>query len=223
MNLSDTPLFRGISESEIAPLIARLNGRTRGFQKGGVILPEGSPTKDLGIVLDGMAMISYNDVWGNTSILGNIAPGETFAEAYACTPGQPLLVSVFAAEDTTVLFLNAGRIASVCACPYHARLMQNLLSVCAGKNLQLSKKIQHTSSKTIRGRLMSYFSECAKVHGRSAFLVPYNRQQLADYLGVDRSSMCNELSKMQKDGLIAYDGNLISLKNQKAEVDRRSR
>lgn len=156
---------------------------------------------------------------GTPLFRGNISPGATFGEAYACMPGQPLLVSVFAAEDSTVLFLNVRWITAACsnACPFHAKLMQNLLSICACKNLQLSKKIQHTSSKTIRGRLMSYFSECARSHGRDSFLIPYNRQQLANYLGVDRSSMCNELSKMRRDGLTAYDGNLITLKNRMLE------
>ena len=215
MKSSDIPLFQGIGEQETASLLDCLNAQKR---KGAVILSEGKATEHVGIVLDGMAMISYDDVWGNTSILGSISPGSTFAEAYACMPGQPLSVSVVAAEDTTVLFLNIRHITASCAgaCPFHARLMQNLLSVCAEKNLQLSKRIQHTSSKTIRGRLMSYFSECARHSGRSSFLIPYNRQQLANYLGVDRSSLCNELSKMQRDGLIAYSGNLISLKNLRA-------
>lgn len=214
MNLSDTQLFHGIGERELVPLLECLNARKRSFQKDETILAEGSATEHLGVVLDGLAMIAYCDAWGNTSILGNIAPGATFAEAYACIPGQPLLVTVFAAEDTTVMFLNVRRAAAGCAnaCPCHAKLTQNLLSVCAGKNLLLSQKIQHTSSKTIRGRLTSYFSECAKRSGSSSFLIPYNRQQLADYLGVDRSTMCNELSKMQRDGLIFYKGNHFLLR-----------
>lgn len=215
MELSDMELFRGIDQEEIGPLLECLGARTRSYRKGETILSEGRATDQLGIVLEGIAMISYDDAWGNTSILGNISPGSTFAEAYACLPGQPLPVSVSAAEDTTVLFLNVRRVTDSRAGTglVYARLTQNLLSVCAGKNLQLSRKIQHTSSRTIRGRLMSYFSECAKVHGRGVFRIPYNRQQLANYLGVDRSALCNELSKMQRDGLIAYDGNLISLKN----------
>lgn len=213
MNLSDTQLFRGIGEGELAALLDCLGAQKRSYPKGGVILSEGDTTERLGIVLDGRAMIVYHDVWGNSSILGNIAPGSTFAEAYACIPGQPLLVTVFAAEDTTVMFLNVRRVVAACAnaCPFHARLTQNLLSVCAGKNLQLSQKIQHTSAKTIRGRLMSYFSECAKRAGSSSFLVPYNRQQLADYLGVDRSALCSELSKMRRDKLIEYEGNRFLL------------
>ena len=220
MKSSDIPLFQGIGEQETASLLDCLNAQKRSYRKGAVILSEGKATEHVGIVLDGMAMISYDDVWGNTSILGSISPGSTFAEAYACMPGQPLSVSVVAAEDTTVLFLNIRHITASCAgaCPFHARLIRNLLSVCAEKNLQLSKRIQHTSSKTIRGRLMSYFSECARHSGRSSFLIPYNRQQLANYLGVDRSALCGELSKMRRDGLIAYDGNLISLRGRKAET-----
>ena len=97
-------------------------------------------------------------------------------------------------------------------CPFHARLARNLLTVCADKSLQLSRRMKHTTSKSIRGRLMSYFSECAKQFGSSSFIIPYNRQQLADYLGVDRSTMCNELSKMQRDGIIEYEKNRFLLK-----------
>ena len=187
----------------------------RNYKKGEVILSEGSITENIGIVLSGMAMISCNDIWGNTSILGNVAPGSVFAEVYACILGQPMLVTVSAAEDTSVLFMNVGRVLTACtnACPFHTNLARNLLTVCAHKSLQLSQKILHTGSKSIRGRLMSYFSECAKHAGSNSFLIPYNRQQLADYLNVDRSTMCNELSKMRKDGIIEYKKNCILLKN----------
>ena len=215
MNLSNTQLFYGLKEDEITSLLGCLNAEKRSYKKGEVILSEGSTTENSGIVLSGMVMISCCDIWGNNSILGNAAPGSIFAEVYACIPGQPLLVTVSAAEDTSILFMNVGRILTTCsnACPFHARLAQNLLTVCAHKNLQLSQRIQHTSSKSVRGRLMSYFSECAKHFGSNSFLVPYNRQQLADYLNVDRSAMCNELSKMQKDGMIEYTRNHIFLKD----------
>lgn len=215
MNLSNTQLFYGLKEDEITSLLGCLNAEKRSYKKGEVILSEGSTTENSGIVLSGMVMISCCDIWGNNSILGNATPGSIFAEVYACIPGQPLLVTVSAAEDTSILFMNVGRILTTCsnACPFHARLAQNLLTVCAHKNLQLSQRIQHTSSKSVRGRLMSYFSECAKHFGSNSFLVPYNRQQLADYLNVDRSALCNELSKMQKDGMIEYTRNHILLKD----------
>lgn len=212
--LSDTQLFRGIEENEVDSLMHCLAAVEEKFQKGDVILSEGTITESLGIVLSGMAIISCGDIWGNNSVLGYVAPGAVFAEVYACVPGEPLRISVSAAEDTTVLFMNVGRVLSTCtnACPFHTKLVRNLLTVCAYKSLQLSQRILHTSSKSIRGRLMSYFSECAKRSGSCSFQIPYNRQQLADYLGVDRSAMSNELSKMRKDGLIEYQRNQFLLK-----------
>lgn len=216
ISLSETQLFRGIEEQEIDSLLQCLAATKREYKKGEVILSEGTITESLGIVLSGMAIISCSDIWGNNSILGDIAPGAVFAEVYACIPGEPLRISVSAAEDTTVLFMNVGRVLSTCtnACPFHTKLVRNLLTVCAYKSLQLSQRILHTSSKSIRGRLMSYFSQCAKSSGSCSFQIPYNRQQLADYLGVDRSAMSNELSKMQKEGLIEYQRNQFLLKNQ---------
>lgn len=215
IQLSKIPIFQGIEEPEIASLLQCLQATERTYQKGETILSEGSVTENMGIVLSGMALISCGDIWGNTSVLGHVTPGSVFAEVYACIPGEPLLITVSAAEDTTVLFMNVGRILSTCtnACPFHTRLARNLLTVCAHKSLQLSQRILHTSSKSIRGRLMSYFSQCAKQAGNSTFQIPYNRQQLADYLGVDRSAMCHELSKMQKEGLISYEKNRFLLKN----------
>lgn len=214
MNLAHTQLFRGLQEEEIKTLLECLHAFKRNYKKGETILSDGSVTENIGIVLSGMALISCNDIWGNTSVLGNAAPGSVFAEVYACIPGQPLLVTVSAAEETCILFINARRILTTCtnACPVHARLARNLLTVCAYKSLQLSQRILHTSAKSIRGRLMSYFSECVKRSGSNSFLLPYNRQQLADYLNVDRSTMSNELSKMQKEGLLTYKKNHILLK-----------
>ena len=215
IQLSKIPIFQGIEEPEIASLLQCLQATERTYQKGETILSEGSITENMGIVLSGMALISCGDIWGNTSVLGHVTPGSVFAEVYACIPGEPLLITVSAAEDTTVLFMNVGRILSTCtnACPFHTRLARNLLTGCAHKSLQLAQRILHTSSKSIRGRLMSYFSQCAKQAGNHIFHIPYNRQQLADYLGVDRSAMCHELSKMQKEGLISYEKNRFSLNN----------
>ena len=112
-----------------------------------------------------------------------------------------------------MLFLNAHALLHPCEnpCAHHMTLLRNLLTVCAGKNVQLSRHIQHTTPKSIRGRLLSYFSECSKRRGSRTFTIPYNRQQLADYLGVDRSALSGELSKMQRDGLLSYRKNQFTL------------
>ncbi len=213
MDLTQTSLFSGISQADLSALLSCLAAVERRYSKGAVILAEGEPTQWMGLVLEGRAIISCADVWGKSSILGFAEPGAVFGEAYACVPGEALLISVCAAEETRVLFLNVGKLLTVCgnACPFHARLIRNLLSISAGKNLQLSRRIFHTTPKSIRGRLLSYFSECAKKSGSLTFTLPFNRQQLADYLGVDRSAMSSELSKMQRDGLIQVQGGTITM------------
>lgn len=213
MDLTQTSLFSGISQADLSNLLSCLAAVERRYSKGAVILAEGEPTQWMGLVLEGRAIISCADVWGKSSILGFAEPGAVFGEAYACVPGEALLISVCAAEETRVLFLNVGKLLTVCgnACPFHARLIRNLLSISAGKNLQLSRRIFHTTPKSIRGRLLSYFSECAKKSGSLTFTLPFNRQQLADYLGVDRSAMSSELSKMQRDGLIQVQGGTITM------------
>lgn len=213
INLTNTQLFRGIDSSDISPLLSCLGAIERKFKKSDIILTEGEPTDQMGVVLSGMALIEHCDVWGNRILLGNAAPGAVFAESYACIPGEPLQISVVASEDTSVLFLNVGKVLTTCtnSCEFHTKLVRNLLTVCAGKSLDLSRRILHSTSKSIRGRLMSYFSECIKKTGSYSFEIPYNREQLASYLGVDRSAMSNELSKMKKEGLIQYHKNHFTI------------
>lgn len=135
ITLSNTRLFRSIGTDELPLLLQCLGAVQKHYDRGETILAEGAPTEQLGMVLSGMAMIGYDDVWGNHSLLGHVGPGEVFAEPYACIPGEPLLISVTASEDTEVLFLNIGKVLTTCtnACPFHAKLIQNLLTVCAAK------------------------------------------------------------------------------------------
>ena len=220
-DLTQTPLFQGIDPQELDSLLQCLGTRRRSFRRGETILQEGQPTEVIGVVLSGMAVMEYQDFQGVNSVLGSAHPGMVFGEAYACIPSEPLLISVRAAEDTEVLFLNVGRVLTTCpnSCGFHARLVRNLLTVCAAKNLELSRRALHTTSKTIRGRLLSYFSECAKRAGQDCFTLPYNRQQLADYLNLDRSALCSELSKMQRDGLLRYQKNQITLLHRAAGAE----
>ena len=216
INLGNTPLFRGMTVPDIKEMLRCLSAVERSYKKSAVILPEGTPTEQLGVVLSGRVIIEMGDVWGNNSVLSSIGPGGVFAEAYACVPGEPLMVNVTAAEDTRALLLNIRRVLEPCAnvCPRHVRLVRNLLTLCSEKNLQLSRRVLHTGPKSIRKRLLSYFSECIKRTGSYEFDIPYNRQQLADYLNVERSALSNELSLMQRDGLIRYEKNHFAVTEQ---------
>ena len=216
INLANTQLFRGMEPSNIDEMLGCLLAKERTYKKGETIFPEGSPTEQIGVVLTGRVVIELGDAWGNNSVLSSIGPGGAFAEAYACVPREPLMVNVTAAEDTEALLLNIRRVLEPCSkvCPYHVRLVRNLLALCAGKNLQLSRRVLHTGPKSIRKRLLSYFSECIKRTGSYSFDIPYNRQQLADYLSVERSALSNELSIMQRDGLIRYEKNHFDVMEQ---------
>ena len=211
--LSNTRLFRGTSPQEARQMLSCLAAVTRAYQKGETICRAGEQICAAGLVLRGSVTVESDDFWGNRSVLSRAAPGDIFGEAYACLPEQPLLVSVVAAANCEVLFLDMARVLRVCsnACAHHGRIVQNLLALCAEKNLQLSQRMLHTAPKTIRARLLSCFHEMSQRAGSSHFSLPYDRQALADYLNVDRSAMCAELSKMKADGLIDYTKNAVTL------------
>ena len=211
--LSKTVLFRGISPEEVQTMMSCLQAVTRNYPRGAIIYHAGDAVHAVGLVLSGSVSIERDDAWGNKSILDRVAPGQIFAETYACLPGEPLMVNVVAVEPTEVLFLNTEKMFTVCAntCIFHNKLVRNMLSISAQKSLNLSRRIMHTSSKSIRGRLLSYLSLQATKCGSREFEIPFNRQQLADYLSVDRSAMSNELSKMQRDGLIRVERNCFVL------------
>ncbi len=211
--LANTLLFHGTSPQEAKQMLNCLGAFEKNYRKGEIILQAGSITENIGMLLSGGANIEIDDAWGNNTILSHVKPGQLFAETYACIPGEPLLVNVRASEKSTVLFLNAAKVMTTCShsCMYHNQLIHNLLQISAQKNLALSRRSVHTSSKSIRGRLLSYLSEQAKLAGSYAFTIPFDRQQLADYLGVERSALSNELSKMQKDELITCHKNEFTI------------
>lgn len=211
--LCRTALLNGLTPEEITDLMKCLGAERRTYEKNHIVYHAGETAEELGIVLSGGLHIVSNDLWGNTSILDHIGPGQVFAETYACIPKQPLLVDVAAAQESEVLFLQMDCVLKPCTqiCAAHTKLIRNLLTVTAEKNLNLSRRIFHTGPKTIRARLLSYLSDLALIQGGSSVAVPYNRQQLAAYLSVDRSALSKELGRMRKDGLLTVEGRTFKL------------
>jgi len=206
--LSKTVLFMGCTEKEVEHMLACLKHNVRMYDKDQYIYHVGQVVTDVCLVLDGCVQIENVDVVGNTSILGIVKPGDIFAESYSCIPNQPMLVDVKACEDTEILFINVPALfAESNTCGHGAKLIQNLLRVSSRKNLSLSMRIFHSASKTIRGRLISYFSEQISVQGTNDIKIPLNRQQLADYLGVERTALSKELGKMRDDGILTFHKN----------------
>ena len=197
--LENAPLFKDVPPEEINVMLQCLGTEERDYDKGETIFHAGDVIHNIGLVLTGRVQIENDDVWGNKSVMESVGPGFAFAESYACLPGEPLMVSAIAAEPSHILFLDTGRVLTTCpsACTHHNRLIQNLLYI---------------SSKSIRGRLLSYLSFQASKAGSRDFCIPFNRQQLADYLSIDRSAMSAELGKMRKEGILETDKNHFVLK-----------
>ena len=211
--ISKTALFQGCSEEDILNMSKHLDFRTNKYRKEHVIFGTGSVVTDIGLVLSGSVRIEHTDLWGNKIILGITPAGGVFAESYACIPNEPLMVDAVANEDCEILFINVPRLFIPCsACVSQNKLIQNLVMISAEKNLQLSRRSLHTSPKTIRGRLSSYFSQQVSSQRSNKIVIPFDRQQLADYLNLDRSALSKELGKMRKDGLIEYHKNTFVIK-----------
>lgn len=207
-------LFSGISEEELNAVLRCLRAEKKDFPKEAFVLRAGDASDSIGLVLAGTVLIVQEDIWGNRNILSRAGPGQTFAAAYACAPGSRLNVSVIAETPAAAMFLNVKRILNVCpsACAHHNRIIRNLLSELAGKNLRLGEKLTHMGQRTTRAKIMSYLSAEAQRLEKYEFDVPFSRQQLADYLGVERSGLSMELGKMKKDGFLDYHKNHFVLR-----------
>lgn len=211
--LKRTKLFSGVGEEDIASLLSCLGARKKEYRKGEYILREGEHISDIFILVEGKIHIQKDDYWGNRSILSVISVGEMFGEGYAAPESGALLNDVVAVEDSSVLFFDVKRILTTCssACRFHNMIVQNMFFAISDKNRKLVQKLGHMSGRTTRAKLISYLSEEAKRQGSSAFTVPFNRQQLADYLCVDRSAMSNELCKMRDEGMIKFEKSRFEL------------
>ena len=206
--LKRTKMFTGVGDSEIESMLSCLGARLKTYKKGEYVFRQGEHITDITVLAEGSLHIQKDDYWGNRSILGEISAGEMFGEAYAYDSGA-MLNDVVAVEDSVVIFFDVKRILTTCnnSCRFHSIVVQNLFFAISEKNRKLVQKLGHMSKRTTREKLISYLSEQAKKQSSASFTIPFNRQQLADFLSVDRSAMSNELCKMRDEGLLEFDKN----------------
>ena len=211
--IASSPLFSSIDRAELSSMLMCLGSRRISYSKNDTIFFEGSPAKTMGMVLTGSVNIERTDFYGTRSLIASVSQGELFAEMFVCADVDALPVSVVAAADCTVLLMDAKRLMTTCsnACIFHNTLIENLLHTVARKNLILNMKIHCMSQRTTREKIMTYLSEIATQSSSSEFTIPFDRQGLADYLGVERSAMSAEISRMKKDGLIDTQGSFFRL------------
>ena len=211
--LKQTRLFAGVEESEIALMLGCLQAKLRTYQKGEYVFRQGESVDHITVLVSGSLHIQRDDYWGNRSIIGVVHPGEMFGEAYAAPESGVILNDVLAMEPSAVIFFDVRRILTVCssACRFHSVVVQNLFFAISEKNWKLVQKLGHMSRRSTREKLISYLSEEAQKQGSGTITIPFNRQQLADFLSVDRSAMSSELGRMRDEGLLNFDKNRFEL------------
>ena len=212
--LKRTKLFSGVWENDILSMLHCLNVQVREYNKGEYAFRQGEYIRSLMILAVGRLHIQKEDYWGNLNILNEIRPGEMFGEAYIIPNSGTLMNDVVAIEESVVLFFDIDRILTVCssACPFHTQLIKNIVYTISDKNKSLVQKISYMSQRSTREKLLSYLSDEAKRHNSNSFSIPFNRQQLADFLSVDRSAMSNELSKLRNEGMLDFHKNEFTLR-----------
>ena len=202
--LKKCPLFAGVGDNDLIKMLGCLGAKIEHFDKKYTIFAEGNPAKHIGIVLSGSVQIIQIDYYGNRSILGEIRSGEVFAEAFACASVTSLPVSVIANEPSDIMLIDCSHILHTCSnnCGFHQKLIYNLMKDLATKTIMFHQRMEITSKRSTREKLLAYLALQAKKAGSNRFNIPFDRQELADYLEVDRSGLSAEISKMKKEGII---------------------
>lgn len=208
-----SPLFKGIAEKELKELLKCLNAKETAYEKNEFIFRAGDKASSIGVIISGGVHVLKEDFWGNRTILAKLEEGDLFGEAFACREEEKLPVSVMAVEKSRILFVDYRRIINNCpnTCVFHASLIENMIRILAGKNVMLTQKMEHLSKRTTREKILSYLSAQAVRCGSNVFTIPFNRQELADFLCVERSAMSAELGKMRKEGLLSCEKNRFVL------------
>lgn len=202
--LKKCPLFENIAEDDLFIMLGCLGAKVEAFEKKYTVFAEGTPARFIGIVLSGRVQITHIDYYGNRSILSEIGSSEMFAEAFACAETDSLPVSVIACDPCEVMLIDSRHIMHTCknGCGFHQQMIFNLMKDLALKTILFHQRIEITSKRTTREKLLAYLSFQSKKKGKNRFDIPFDRQELADYLEVDRSGLSAEISKLRSEGII---------------------
>ncbi len=209
--LLSQPFFAGIAEEDMEKVLSCLSAKMQEYERGSVLFRQGEKMEQMGIVLEGSISLEKEDFWGNRSILAVVEAGEVFGEVYACRKERTLNINVTAQYRTKVLLLDLtpvldrgegegpGKEEAL-----YEKLTVNLVHILADKTWSMARKTEYLSGRGIREKVEAYLSAQAQMAGGGDFIIPFNRQELADFLAVDRSALSRELGKMRREGILDY-------------------
>lgn len=211
--IQSNELFEGIDEKNLPAVLENLKAVIKQYVKGEYIRMRGEAADFIGIVLEGELHILQDDYYGCRSITASVGAGSLFAEAFVCAGVPQLMVDISANTDCSILFLNSENILNPhdVRNSFHDILIRNLLGIVARKNMYLNRKLKYAARKTTAQKLLAYLNDCAMAAGSNEFVIPFNRQALADYLGVERSAMSAEIGRLVKSGIIETNHSYFKL------------
>ncbi len=206
--LKNCSLFIGLSSDEIISLLTFLNAKEVSYTKSETIVRPYEKQSKMGVVTKGTVVSSRTDSEGNVIILSVLHKGEMFGQALSNTE---LLadVSVSAQVESSVLWLDVKNL--LVAEDYTVKFMHNLVKMLSEKLLDFNFRINVLSKKTIREKVLTLLSR----QRESEIVLAFNRNELADYLGINRAALSRELSKMKDEGIIDYRLNRFYLNTDK--------
>ena len=212
-DMEQFPLFYGIEHNNLPVMLGCLGYKIERYKKGEYISMEGEHLQNIGIVLEGTVDMIKEDFWGNKTILMRMPKQTVFGETFICGKDAVATVSFYVSENAEILFLPFKRVMHTCtsACTFHHRLIENMVQLIADKNLQLMKKVEVVTKKTLREKILAYLSQQAQLQGTEYFEIPLGRVELAEYLCADRSALTRELTAMKNEGVLDYDRNMFRL------------
>ncbi len=212
--LESSALFAGIEKTNLLAMLKCLSAKSEVFEKDEYVFSAGESVSKIGIVLSGCVDLIKEDYWGNRTILARAGAGELFGEAFSCSGNKIMPLSVVALEKSQILFIDYRKIITTCSssCEFHTRLISNMLQILAAKNILLMQKMEHITKRGMREKILSYLSEQAVSQKSNNIVLPFNRQELADFLSVDRSAMSKELCKMRDEGILEFQKNHFTLR-----------
>lgn len=211
--LQKCPLFADVKADEVQKMLGCLGARMVHGVKKETLVAEGASAQEFGIVLSGSVQIVRVDYYGNRSLLDEIPPSGMFCESFACADAETVPVDVVVKEEGDMMFIDCRHVTQVCchACSHHQQMIYNLMRAVAERNLQYDQKLEILSQRTTRDKLMTYLTLQAKRLGSNSFEIPYDRQELADYLEVERSGLSAEIGKLRREGVLRSEKNRFTL------------
>ena len=211
--LQACPLFKGINQSDIQSILGCLNACVKKYSKNQPIWTAGDKIYQVGIVLSGSVSVESEDYWGNRTIISKLSPGDLFGEAFSCAETEHLPINVISLNNTEIMFLEYNKIITGCptTCTFHMSLIHNMIKILSQKNILLTNKMEYITKRKTKDKILAYLSSQAVHFSSNTFDIPFNRQELADFLSVDRSAMSNELCKLRDKGIIAFNKNHFTL------------